>query len=177
MEKGQVWVETVLYTLLGIALIGIVLAIATPKINQSRDRILVEQTIESLSIWDNRIGELLDNVPGNVRNIPAFTMKRGELMINSTDDMITFLVDGLSSPYSEVGVPIQEGNIKLISYGTEGSYYVRLTLDYQNVSNLTYGGADGSKKFTAASTPYAFTLKNLGGGQYPQIDIQETSRR
>ena len=38
-HKGQVWVETVLYTLIGLALIGVVLAIITPKINETRDKI------------------------------------------------------------------------------------------------------------------------------------------
>lgn len=176
-RKAQVWIETVLYTLLGIALIGIVLAIATPKINESRDRILVEQTIESMNVWDDRIGELLDRGPGNVRNIPAFTMKQGELIINSTGEEIIFIVDGLSSPYSEVGVEIEEGNILLVSYDSGESSYVVLTLDYKNVSNITYAGLDEDKKFTAASTPYTFSLKNLGGQPYSQIDVEETSRR
>jgi type II secretory pathway pseudopilin PulG len=176
-KKAQIWIETVLYTLMGIALIGIVLAIATPRINESRDRILVEQTIESLNVWDDRIGELIDRGQGNVRSIPAFTMKRGELIINSTSDEIIFVVDGLSNPYSEVGFEIREGNIILTSYETERSAYVVLVLKYQNVTNITYASSEENKKFTAASTPYAFSIKNLGGQPYPQIDIEETSRR
>jgi len=175
-RKAQVWIETVLYTLMGLALIGIVLAIATPKINESRDRILVEQTIKSLNVWDDRIGELVDRGQGNVRNIPAFTMKRGALIINSTSDEIVFMIDGLSRPYSEVGYEIKEGNILLTSYQNEKSAYVTLVLSYQNVSNITYGGADENKKFTAAATPYVFSLKNLGGQTLSQIDIEETSR-
>jgi hypothetical protein len=176
-NKAQVWIETVLYTLMGIALIGIVLAIATPKINESRDRILVEQTIESLNVWDDRIGESIDRGQGNVRNIPAFTMKRGELIINSTGDEIIFIVTGLSTPYSEIGFEIREGNIYLQSYKTERSAYAVLALRYQNVMNITYMGSDEDKKFTAASTPYAFSIQNFGGQPYPQIDIEETSRR
>ncbi|MFH1802626.1 MAG: hypothetical protein ABH864_04190 [archaeon] len=176
-NKAQVWIETVLYTLMGLALIGIILAIATPKINESRDRILVEQTIESLNVWDDRVGELIDRGQGNVRNIPAFTMKRGYLVINSTSDEIIFVIDGLSSLYSEAGYEIREGNIALTSYQTERSAYTVLVLSYQNVTNLTYGGVDEDRKFTAASTPYAFSIKNLGGQEVTQIDIEETSRR
>ena len=175
--KAQVWIETVLYTLMGIALIGIVLAIATPKINESRDRILVEQTIKSFGVWDEKIGELIDRGQGNTRNIPAFTMKRGELFINSTGDEILFVVDGLSKPYSEVGFEIKEGNIRLTSYQNEKSAYTVLSLRYKNVTNITYGGSDQNRKFTAASTSYSFSIKNLGGQPYPQIDIEETSRR
>lgn len=176
-KKAQIWIETVLYTLMGIALIGIVLAIATPKINESRDRILVEQTIKSLNVWDDRIGELIDRGPGNIRNIPTFTMKRGELIINSTNDEIIFIVDGLSSPYSEVGSEIKEGNIFLTSYKTERSAYTVLVLKYENVTNITYAGGDENRKFTAASTPYSFSIKNLGGQPLTQINIEETSRR
>ena len=45
-KKGQIWVETVLYTLIGLALIGITLAIMMPKITQSREKVVVEQSIE-----------------------------------------------------------------------------------------------------------------------------------
>ncbi len=176
-KKAQVWIETVLYTLMGIALIGIVLAITTPRINESRDRILVEQTIKSFSVWDERIGELIDRGQGNVRNIPAFTMKRGELLINSTSDEIIFVVDGLSKPYSEVGFEIREGNVRITSYETEKSAYTVLILNYKNITNITYGGSDQNRKFTAASTAYSFSIRNLGGQPYPQIDIEETSRR
>ena len=176
-KKAQIWIETVLYTLIGITLIGIVLAIVTPRINESRDRILVEQSIESLNAWDDRIGELTYRGQGNVRNIPAFTMKKGELIINSTGNEIIFIVDGLSKPYSEIGFEIREGSVYLTSYETERSAYTRLVLKYQNVTNITYAGTEEDKKFTAASTPYSFSIENLGGQPYPQIDIEETSRR
>ena len=45
--KGQIWVETVLYTLIALALIGITLAFVMPKINESKNNLIVEQTISS----------------------------------------------------------------------------------------------------------------------------------
>ena len=53
-------------------------------------------------------------------------------------------------------------------------------MKYQNITNITYAGADENKKFTAAATPYAFSIKNLGNlnsQNYTQIDVEETSRR
>lgn len=176
MRKGQIWIETVLYTLMGLALIGIVLAIATPKINESKDRILIEQTIESLKILDEKINELLDKGAGNVRNIPEFTIKRGEIYINSTGEEIIVVVDGLSKPYSEVGISIREGAVAFTSYEGQRSSYVRLVLDYKNLANITYDGTEEDKKFSAASTPYSFSLRNSGGEGISQIDIEETSR-
>ena len=78
-KRGQIWVETVLYTLIGLTLIGIVLAIVTPKINESRDRIVVEQSIESLKIFDEKIKEVSENAVGNTRVISQFELGRGEL--------------------------------------------------------------------------------------------------
>jgi hypothetical protein len=175
-RNAQIWVETVLYTLIGLALIGIILAIVTPKINQAKDKTLVEQTIGSLGSWDEKIRELVDKGAGNVRNIPVFTMKRGSLIINSSSDEIIFVVDGLSKPYSEIGYPIREGNIVITSYQDKKTSYVELVLDYSNVANITYEGEDQIKKFTAATTAYSFSIKNLGGEDFTQVDIEETSR-
>ena len=58
-KKGQVWIETVLYTLIGISLIGLVLAFVTPKINEAKDRAVVEQTINSLSTFDEKMNAAL----------------------------------------------------------------------------------------------------------------------
>ena len=56
-KLGQIWVETVIYTLIGIAIIGIVLAIAQPKIEAKKDEVIIEQAIESLGNIDEKIGE------------------------------------------------------------------------------------------------------------------------
>ncbi|MBU0466081.1 MAG: hypothetical protein KJ718_03505 [Nanoarchaeota archaeon] len=174
-KKGQIWIETVLYTLIGLALIGLVLAIATPKINKAKDRIVVEQTIESLGVWDEKINDVLDKSPGNMRVISAFAMKRGELYISPGEDKIFFVLDDLSEPYSEPGIVIEYGEIDLVSEQGAGSSSVRLTLDYTNVTNLTYSGTEELAKFTAASTPYSFSFENRGGVNITNVDIQQTN--
>ena len=163
-KRGQVWIETVIYTLIGLALIGIILAIISPKITQARDRITVEQTIESLSVIDETINILIDKGPGNIRQIEEFKMRRGELYINASGDNIAFVLDDLKTSYSEPNVTIKIGPVKV--YTEEGKKYnpVTLTLDYQGIANITYGGLDlpEPKKFVAAAIPYKFSLKNLG---------------
>ncbi|MBU0761093.1 MAG: hypothetical protein KJ600_04600 [Nanoarchaeota archaeon] len=175
-KNAQVWIETVMYTLIGLALIGIVLAIATPRINEAKDRIAVEQTIESLNVWDEKISEVLDRGPGNNRNIPSFVMKRGELFINGDTDTIVFILDELGKPYSEPDIEIEFGEVVLVSRQEGKSNSVEMTLNYLNVTNLTYDGEDNVKKFTAAATPYAFSIKNLGGVNISNVDIEESSR-
>ena len=44
-SKAQIWVETVIYTLVAITLISLVLAFALPAINQRRDQNIVESSI------------------------------------------------------------------------------------------------------------------------------------
>ena len=76
-KRGQVWVETVIYTLIGLALIGLVLGFVSPRLDRARDDAVVEQSIGSLGDLDGKINEVLQ-APGNVRQID-FTMKKGEL--------------------------------------------------------------------------------------------------
>ena len=54
-KRSQVWVETVIYTLIGLAVIGILLAAAKPKIDEMRDKLVVEQTIDSMNSIDEKI--------------------------------------------------------------------------------------------------------------------------
>src|SRR3972149_10097198 len=116
-KKAQVWIETVLYTLIGLALMGLALGFVMPKINEARDRALVEQAISSLSSLDSKITEAIQTGTGNVRQT-EFLMKRGEIYINASFDEIDLTLDGLAKPYSEPGVKIQMGRVTVIS--TEG---------------------------------------------------------
>ena len=44
-SKGQIWVETMVYTLIAFALIGIVLMFVKPKIEEIQDTSIIEQSI------------------------------------------------------------------------------------------------------------------------------------
>src|SRR3989344_3264984 len=90
-RRGQIWIETVVYTLIGLALMGLVLAILTPKIKEFRDRSIVEQSIDSLNVIDSKINEILD-APGNKRKI-ELTIEKGRLAINASQNTIYFIID------------------------------------------------------------------------------------
>lgn len=162
MRKGQIWIETVLYTLIGIALIGIVLGILTPRINQARDRAAVEQAIEAMSALDSKILEVADRGAGNVRVIEAFTIKRGLLEIDAGQDVIILVIPELKKPYSEPGAAIGLGRIKLLTTEEQKSSKAALSLNYSGMFNISYNGQEGAYTFAAASQPYSFTLKNIG---------------
>jgi hypothetical protein len=170
-KRGQIWVETVIYTLIGLALIGLVLTLVTPKINERKDKVLVEQTLNSLTTFDEKINEVLNSGTGNVRTIPAFNMKKGKLFINASGNSINFALDELSKPYSEPGAIIKVGNVELVSKEGKKQSSVYFTLRYSEV-NLTYNGKKEVKEFAMASVPYKFSIENAGNGL---IDIRETS--
>lgn len=180
MRKGQVWIETVLYTVIGLALIGLILAIAMPRINQSREKVVIDQTIESLSAFDRTVREVAELPVGNKRTIDAFTMKKGTLYINASGDSIIFYIDELSAPSSEVGVPIQEGRVTRLTTEDGGKYSVTLTLDYAGYANITARGNETLITLTAAAVPYSFEIEGKDAGlseRIPNVDIRETSGR
>ena len=78
---GQILVETVIYVLIGLALIGIVLFAVKPKIDSSSEKVIIEQSINSLKNLDDKIKETIDNGKGNVRNVNDFSLKKGELKV------------------------------------------------------------------------------------------------
>jgi len=158
-KRGQVWVETVLYTLIGLALMGLVLAFVMPEINKSKDRLLVEQTITSLSKLDEKI-MVVSEVPGNVRTLD-FMMKKGDFYINGSDDSLMIILSGLNGAFSEAGAEINYGGrISILTQENEDKYDVVLRLLY--VNDITHKGKDELKMFSAASVPYSFSIENLG---------------
>ena len=170
---GQVWIETVLYTLIGLALIGLTLGFVMPKINEARDRALVDQAINSLGDLDSKVTEVIQTGAGNIRQT-EFLMKRGELYINASSDEIDMLISGLTAPYSEPGVEINIGRIKTKTTSEQGGNSVYLRAVYN--ANLTYKKSDNAVKFNPASTSYKFFIKNAGNTNGKSwIDIDEVS--
>lgn len=177
-KKAQVWLETVVYTLIGLALIGVALAIITPKLTESKERAIIQQSMDALNVLDKQIKETIDFGPGNVRIIEEFGIKRGELIIDSENDSISFVVNELKKPYSEPGIQIEYGNILLQTDKKQKSYTTNLFLNYSSVVNITYGSQrkDILKKFVVSAKPYQFTITNYGmqGGK-TNINIQDTT--
>lgn len=157
-QRGQVWVETVIYTLIGIALIGLVLAILTPKIKEFRDRSVIEQTIESLNVLDSKIFDVLD-APGNKRKV-AFGLERGVIFIDSLNNTIRYVLDESNVRYSEPGVSLDIGRINVTTRQVGDGYSISLYLVYSY--NITLEGKDESGQFTPVSVPYDFFIENKG---------------
>ncbi|MEK6890267.1 MAG: hypothetical protein AABW82_03435 [Nanoarchaeota archaeon] len=172
-KKGQIWIETVLYTLIGLALIGMILAFTLPKITKTQEKILIEQTISSLKTLDQTISSVVSSGPDNIRSY-ELSFKEGELFIDGRNDKIYFQIDDLKDYYSQPDVSIEDGRVKILSFGKEGASSVKLELNYTNYANITYNGADVEQKITKSAVSYKFFLSNLGSqnGNPIKIDIK-----
>ncbi len=173
-KNAQVWIETVLYTLIGLALIGLSLAFITPRINEAKDRALIEQTISSLNAFDEKINIVLDGGPSNVRYLD-FTMKRGELYIDGEKDEIRFIISDVGKPYTEINKEVSiSGRISAVTTKSQKGYIVTLKIPYSNIADIEYDEKEEEEKITAAAVPYKFEISNKGSNKdanNPQIKI------
>jgi len=179
-KKAQVWIETVLYTVIGLVILGLVLAFAQPKIAEIKDRTVIEQTLETLNQLDNQIMEVKINGPGNIRT-PELKITRGELLIDGVNDQIIFKIKDSRVIYSEPGKKIKFGSIEILSETSVENAKradISLILDYspKNI-NLKYGGAEESKTFQPVSTFYKISIENLGADDnlITEINMKEIS--
>jgi|SRR3989344_2664366 len=175
-KKGQILIESVIYVLISLTLIGIVLFVIKPKIDSSSEKVIIEQSINSLKNFDDKIEEMIDNGEGNVINANDFSLKKGELTINGESDEITLVLKELSKPYSELGANIKYGNVDLASKAENKRYSVYLSLNYSNNVNLTLNDLDIKKTFNPSSVPYRFSISNEGGDRTKLlvINIEQT---
>ncbi|MFH0711685.1 MAG: hypothetical protein V1889_01010 [archaeon] len=156
-RRGQVWVETVIYTLIGLAVIGLVMAAALPKINERKDEIVIEQSIEALGNIDDKIYEVQE-ASGNKRVIDL-DVRSGALVVDMEEDTIYWELDS-SFEYSEVGVPIPLGRIN-VTTTLSGPWKVELKLSY-GVDLRFDGNNFGTKRIDVSPTPYKFVIENMG---------------
>ncbi len=159
--KGQVWLETVVYILIGLVLIGLVLTFVTPRINEKKDRIIIEQTITALNSIDQKINEVLESGQYNKR-VVEFQMSKGELTFDSQNNKIVFVLDELTRPYSEPGISIPLGRVVLQTTQDRKYSAVSITLQYNSGIDLTFNDQDVSEKITPSSQPYKFYIENKG---------------
>ncbi len=159
-KKGQVWIESVLYTLIGLAIIGLLLVVTRPKISQTQDDFIIQQTITALGSLDNKITEV-QIATGNRREI-EFQLSRGELLIDSINSRIQWTLKGSNFMYSEPGSQAQVGNIKVLTTKQADTYDITLTLDYLNRNKITVDSGTLAKTLTPVRVPYKIFVENTG---------------
>lgn len=169
-KRGQVWVETVVYTLIALVLIGLVLTFIRPKITELQDKVILQQSISMLNNLDNVLTDLSTGGPGNKRKI-EITIKSGSLTIDGVNDRLIFSMDS-GYQFSEPGKSVTYGNIVAYDKVVNDLNEINMTLDYSSKYNITYQGKKISKTLTQSSTPYTLFISNTGsGGSSPNMDF------
>lgn len=157
-RRGQVWVETVIYTLIGMAVIGLVLAGALPKINEKKDSLTIERSLEALGNIDDKIYAVLS--ASGSRRVVTLEVKSGSFIIDPAEDTLSWIIDS-SFAYSEVDKSVPFGNFN-ITTTKKGDYEVKLELKY-DIFNLNYDGQDvEERRLNVAPTPYVLVIENKG---------------
>lgn len=159
-KRGQVWIETVTYTLVAFILIGLVLSFAKPKIESLQDQAIIEQSFKILKQIDLKINEVSDYGSGNKRKI-ELELKKGELTFNSTNNSIKFTLDG-KFMYSEPGQKYNEGDFQILTIERGKDYIVTIEKEYPNL-NFTYNNKEEDKIIPRSASPYIIFITNNGG--------------
>jgi len=157
-KAGQIWVETVIYTMIAFALIGLVLTFARPRIEEIQDKGTIEQSIGVLEEIDQIIKNL--GGPGNQRVI-MLRVGNGALNIDGIYNKIFFELESRYE-YSEPGISISIGNIDVLTEARARVYDITLTRDYESDYNITYNNVDNLRKLSSASTPYRILIADKG---------------
>ena len=158
-KKSQVWVETAIYTVIGISIIAILLTIVTPQIEKIKDKGTVEQTMNALEVLNDKINEV-SQTSGNIR-IVEFKIVKGTLTIDSVSDSITYVLENSKLKLSEVGEEIKQGNVIIKTEKQGSNFKIILKINFENM-DMTYDGADAEKILQAGSIPYKIQIVNVG---------------
>jgi hypothetical protein len=173
MKSGQVWIETVIYTLIAFVMIGAVLTFAKPKIEELQDETLIEQSIGMIKEIDSLIFSVVQGGPGNKRLIDV-GISKGALKIDGVNDKIIFEIESKYA-YSEPGKDISEGDLKIRTEEKGKLNLVNISRDYSGNYDILFEGSQKIKSLSKASTSYSLLISNNGktdNGTLWEIDIR-----
>lgn len=157
-KRGGIWVSAILYVAMGVVLLTIILAAGLPAIQKMKDSYTAKQTKDLMLRLDDNIRTVFHEGPSSQRTV-SLNIGRGEFIIDEEDDLILWNVES-SAIISEIGVPVTEGNLQVLTseLGIKDKYRVDLQLNYSVVGlNLTY---EGPQKLSGNSK---FSILNKGG--------------
>lgn len=156
-KRGQVWIETVIYTLIGLTIMGLVLAVALPKINEKKDEIMIDQAVQAMGNIDDKIYEV-QRALGNRRTVDL-DIGKGRLIIDLEEDSISWVIDS-KKKYSEPGIEVPMGNMNVLTEETD-PWTVTLKIYY--AVDIRFGEMTvGTKELDSAPTPYKLMVENSG---------------
>jgi len=159
MEKGQIWIETVLYTLVGLTIIGTILAFVKPVIEEKKDSMSLQQGVEILNGIDENIEEILYYGVGNSRSL-NINLRRGRLIIDSENDTIGFEMES-KYMFSQPNTLVNIGKIKVLTkQKAKKLFNVEMKIPYE--INITFNNQETEKILQPSSVLYRVVATNKG---------------
>jgi len=155
-KQAQVWVETAIYTLIGISVMAIILTMAISQIDKMKDKAIIEQTISAFNTLNDKILEV-EQAPGNVR-VVEFRITKGKLEIDAGKDLIKYTLEDTKLEFSETGEEVKQGDIILKTEKKAANFDITLTMRYD--LNITNKGGEGIKTLSAGATPYKIVIES-----------------
>lgn len=156
-KRGQIWVETVIYTLIGLTIIGILLAVATPKINSMKDRLRINEAIDSMNKIDLKISEV-QAVTGS-RRVMDLKIAKGKLIFDGINERIVWEIDS-AYKFSEIDDHVPIGDLDVLTEEDSGEFKVSLTKKLG--IDLQVDFSDDVRELDVAPTPYKVIAENKG---------------
>ena len=158
-KQGQVWMETLLYTVVGLAIMGTVLSFAIPKLEQNKERAIIAEQISTLKTLDALVLDLANAPAGNTR-VYSVSIDKGALTIDGSKDTISFSIPEIGLKYSEEGVSVKDGRVSVLTSSVGKKKYKIDLSTYYEVSgiNITTDRQDRIMEFTPAPTPYTLQI-------------------
>ncbi|UCD20568.1 MAG: hypothetical protein JSW08_02195 [archaeon] len=154
-KKAVIWVSTVLYILISIAIIALVLTAVTPVINKNKDKALVEQSLEMLNELDEGVERA--SLTEGTQALVEIVMKKGTLTIE--ESQITWTLQDSAYMYSEPGKYIGTRLVSLTEQTQDNKFDIHLILNYTGRTfNLDYNG----RTLQPSENPYRIFIKNTG---------------
>lgn len=171
MKKGQVWVSAILYLALGVIIIGIILGVALPLVNNMRDRNTYIQTKELMSILNKNVVDVINEGPGSKRYLSPINIEKGEIYIKSSEKSIEWRFK-TKNKLMEPEITFNEGDLILLLSKTDvvGEYELKIKRDYSSAANIDLN-SNLANPFVGS---YSMTIENSGyanGGNKPTVTI------
>ena len=159
-KKGQVWVETVIYTLIGLAIMGLILAGAKGPIDRRRDTIVIEQSIESMGNINEKIYEV-QRATGNRRAVDL-KIGSGKVIFDMANSSIIWEIES-SFEYSELDERIPYGTVDVLTE-IGSPYKVSLIMSYPAINFKYEERTSGQHELFTSPMPYQILIENMGTG-------------
>jgi hypothetical protein len=170
-KKGVVWVSTVLYILISLAILSLVLVSVQPVIDKNKDRTVIFQTIDMLKEIDSTIEQVSISQDTNLGL--KLKISRGNLMIDSRSNALSWELGDSAYQYSEENRTVNvtsDGRMTAVSKKIGNKWGIKIVLNYTNRYDLTYAGKEEVK--VLSESEYDLFIKNADTSTSPiKIDF------